>query len=326
MNKTIVYHSEDLNSLTEDLSEEYKTPVTKLMYDMMNHEAYNNANYTWSKSDFELGTPLGKGKFGRVYIAREKLTKYLCAMKILFKSELTKGRVEKQVLRELEIQSRLKHPHILRLLTWFHDEKKIYIALELASEGELYRHLKNAEHGRFDEHRAAKYTYQVADALHYCHLNNVIHRDLKPENILLTADDNVKLADFGWSAHTMSNNRKTMCGTLDYLPPEMIEGKTYDDSIDQWCLGVLCYEFLVGSPPFEAENSDKTYDKIRRIEVRYPKFVSTGAKDLISKLLRRTGFRISLKDVMHHPWIRDHMRKPLRDAFRLNKQPDSESV
>lgn len=208
----------------------------------------------------------------------------------------------------------------MRLFTWFHDGSKIYIALELASEGELYRHLKAADNGRFDEFKSAKYTYQVADALNYCHLHNVIHRDLKPENILLTSDDNVKLADFGWSAHTQSNLRKTMCGTLDYLPPEMIEGKQYDDSIDQWCLGVLCYEFLVGSPPFEAEDSEKTYERIRRIEVRYPSFMSSGAKDLISKLLRRTGMRISLRDVMRHPWIKDHMKKPLREAFRLNQQ------
>lgn len=210
--------------------------------------------YNWSKNDFELGAPLGKGKFGRVYVAREKKTKFMVAMKVMFKSELISGRVEKQVLREIEIQSRLKwvirtfsavhlhslpkhmlfydeslmyidypsrHPNILRLFTWFHDEKRIYLALEIASEGELYKHLQRAKHSRFPEDRAARYTYQVADALNYCHVNNVIHRDLKPENLMLTHDDKIKLADFGWSAHTRSNKRKTMCGTLDYLPPEM---------------------------------------------------------------------------------------------------------
>jgi aurora kinase B len=180
--------------------------------------------------------------------------------------------------------------------------------LELASEGELYRHLKNSPYGRFDEHKSAKYTYQVADALEYCHQNDVIHRDLKPENILLTADDNIKLADFGWSAHTMSNLRKTMCGTLDYLPPEMIEGKTYNSTVDQWCLGVLCYEFLCGSPPFESEDTSKTYERIRRIDVRYPKHVSQGAKDLISKLLKQDGQRTSLKAVMRHEWIQTNMK------------------
>lgn len=177
-----------------------------------------------------------------------------------------------------------RHPNILRLYTWFHDEKRIYLAVELASKGELYKHLKNAPNGRFDEQRAAKYTFQVADALHYCHINHVIHRDLKPENIMLTGDDNVKLADFGWSAHTNSNKRKTMCGTLDYLPPEMVNNQSYDDSIDQWCLGILCYEFLVGRPPFEAENTESTYANIRQLNVHYPKYLSFPAKNLISKV------------------------------------------
>lgn len=112
--------------------------------------------------------------------------------------------VQKNILKKCASIS-FRHPNILRLLTWFHDEKRIYLALEICAQGELYKHLKNAPYGRFDEHRAAKYTYQVADALNYCHQNKVIHRDLKPENILLTSDDNVKLADFGWSAHTQSN-------------------------------------------------------------------------------------------------------------------------
>lgn len=190
--------------------------------------------------------------------------------------------------------------------------------MELASEGELYRHLKNAPNGRFDEYRAARYTYQVADALNYCHANSVIHRDLKPENILLTSDDNIKLADFGWSAHSRSNKRKTMCGTLDYLPPEMVEGQQYNNSVDQWCLGVLCYEFLVGSPPFESESSESTYDRIKRIQVKYPTFVPQGAKDLISRLLRRHDMRISLRDVMCHEWIKRNKNKPLRETFNLN--------
>jgi aurora kinase B len=178
--------------------------------------------------------------------------------------------------------------------------------------------LKNSPYGRFDEHRSAKYTHQVADALHYCHVNNVIHRDLKPENILLTQDDNIKLADFGWSAHTMSNKRKTMCGTLDYLPPEMVDGNSYDDSVDQWCLGILCYEFLVGNPPFEAEDTESTYAKIRRLDIVYPKHMTVGAKDLISKLLRKSHTaRITLIDVMKHPWIQENMKRPSRETFVL---------
>lgn len=86
--------------------------------------------------------------------------------------------------------------------------------------------------------RAAKYVYQVADALHYCHQHAVIHRDIKPENLLLTVNDDVKLADFGWSVHAPSLKRKTMCGTLDYLPPEMVQRKVYNQHVDNWCLGI----------------------------------------------------------------------------------------
>lgn len=179
-------------------------PAREMATNMIRHPAYNS-NYKWSPSDFEMGSALGRGKFGRVYLARERYSQYIVAMKVMFKDELRKGRVERQILREIEIQTRLKHPNILRMFTWFHDESRIYLVLEVASQGELYRHLTESPGGRFTESRAAKYTYQVADALRYCHLNNVIHRDLKPENILLTADDNIKLADFGWSAHSMSN-------------------------------------------------------------------------------------------------------------------------
>ncbi|XP_031623344.1 aurora kinase B-like [Contarinia nasturtii] len=272
---------------------------------MQEHDAYENVDYKWGKDDFELGAPLGRGKFGRVYVAREKQTHFMVAMKVLFKSEIIKNHLEKTIAHEIEIQSRLRHPNILRLYTYFYDDSRIYLALEMASQGELYGHLQMAPNGRFCEERSGRYTYQVANALHYCHLNNVIHRDLKPENILLSVGDQVKLSDFGWSIHTSSNARKTMCGTLDYLPPEMIEGRTYDDSIDQWCLGILCYEFLVGKPPFESKDQAHTYEKIRKLNIEYPSYISIGARDLVSGLIRKRD-RTTLVNVMKHPWIRLH--------------------
>lgn len=85
--------------------------------------------------------------------------------------------------------------------------------------------------------RCAKYVYQVANALNYCHEHNVIHRDIKPENLLLTITGDIKLADFGWSVHAPSSMRKTLCGTLDYLAPEMVENQPYRKMVDNWCLG-----------------------------------------------------------------------------------------
>ncbi|XP_014221722.1 aurora kinase B [Trichogramma pretiosum] len=290
---------------------DYAKAVQETILKMKDVVETRSNSYMWSLNDFEVGAPLGRGKFGRVYLARDKNTHYMVALKTLFKTELIKSRVEKQALREIEIQSHLRHPNILQLLTYFHDEKRIYLVLEFAARGELYKELKRQPKERFSEHLSAKYTYQVADALEYCHQNNVIHRDIKPENLLLTHNGDIKLADFGWSVHAPSNKRNTMCGTLDYLPPEMVSGQKYDIFVDHWCLGILCYEFLVGRPPFLSDTSDETYDKIKKVEIPWPPQITPGAKDLISRLIkRRSQDRIPLREVKKHFWILENKDDP----------------
>ncbi|KAI1384752.1 kinase-like protein [Hypoxylon trugodes] len=254
---------------------------------------------------FEIGKPLGKGKFGRVYLARERNHGFICALKVLHKNELQQARVEKQVRREIEIQSNLRHPNILKLYGHFHDSRRIFLILEFAGQGELYKHLRKAR--RFREPRAAKYIAQMAEALRYLHRKHVIHRDIKPENILLGVHGEVKISDFGWSVHAPSNRRKTYCGTLDYLPPEMINPKTdddsYDEKVDLWALGVLTYEFLVGEAPFE-DTPVLTTRRIARGDMTVPAFVSPEAKDLIHKLLVvDPNKRLPLEQVQKHPWI-----------------------
>ncbi|XP_076647741.1 aurora kinase B [Halictus rubicundus] len=286
---------------------EYKEIVHDILYKMREHIDNRGPRYQWSLNDFEVGAPLGRGKFGRVYLAREKNTQYMVALKTLYKVELMKGRVEKQVMREIEIQTHLSHPHILQMLTYFHDRKRIYLVLEFAAGGELYKELKRQPDERFNEHLSAKYTYQVADALEYCHRNNVIHRDIKPENLLLTYEGDVKLADFGWSVHAPSSKRNTLCGTLDYLPPEMVTGQTYDIYVDHWCLGILCYEFLAGTPPFLSNSTQETYVKIKSLNIQWSSTITPGAKDLISKLIKRkSSERISMAAVKNHFWIIKH--------------------
>lgn len=219
---------------------------------------------------------MGKGKFGNVYLAREKKSHYVVALKVLFKSQLRKAEVEHQLRREIEIQSHLRHPNVLRMFGYFYDETRVYLILEFAPRGEMYKCLKKQPEGRFDDRRSARYIRQLADALLYCHSKKVIHRDIKPENLLIDYLGNLKIADFGWSVHAPSSRRNTMCGTLDYLPPEMIEGSFHDEKVDLWSLGVLCYEFLVGKPPFETNTHQETYQRIRRVDIRWPAHVSQG--------------------------------------------------
>ncbi|KAJ8974218.1 hypothetical protein NQ317_018141 [Molorchus minor] len=231
-------------------------------------DATNKANeqkHKWTLSDFDIGKPLGKGKFGNVYLAREKKSKFLVALKVLFKSAIKEFNNEHQVRREIEIQSHLRHPNILRMYGYFHDESRVYLILEYAPNEDV----------------CAKYIAQIADALRYCHTKKVIHRDIKPENLLLDAKGEIKIADFGWSVHPPSSRRTTLCGTLDYLPPEMVCGKTHNEKVDLWSLGVLCYEFLTGKPPFESSSYVK----------------------LIGELSLDPDKRLELGQVLKQPWI-----------------------
>ncbi len=259
----------------------------------------------WSLRDFEIGKPLGRGKFGDVYLARERKSKFIVAIKAIKKKQLLKAGVEHQLRREIEIQTHLRQKNILRMYGYFFDEKRIYIILEFAPGGELYKQL--TARGHFSEATTARYICDLSIALAYCHAKHVIHRDIKPENLLIGQRGEIKIADFGWSVHAPSSRRTTLCGTLDYLPPEMVEGREHDLTADVWSLGVLCYEFLVGSPPFEAEGYRATYRRISSVDLRFPTIVSPGARDLISRLLvKEQAKRMKLVDLPKHPWIVYH--------------------
>jgi len=259
----------------------------------------------WSLSDFDIGKPLGRGKFGHVYLAREKNTQAVVALKVIFKKQVEKHDVLKQLREEVEIQSRLQHPRVLRLYGYFHDDKRVYLVTELAPNGELFKQLQKEK--RFDEPRVAAWVGQLAEALTYLHRHHIIHRDIKPENLLLDANNDVKVADFGWSTVT-GHKRTTFCGTLDYLAPEML-GESYDERVDIWSLGVLMYELLVGKAPFDAEENEQTQERIRSDAVAFPDDAtpSAEARELLLALLQKDPEqRLSLQGVLDHPWLKRH--------------------
>ncbi|XP_047180840.1 serine/threonine-protein kinase Aurora-3-like isoform X2 [Vigna umbellata] len=230
-----------------------------------------NPERQWCLSDFEIGKPLGKGKFGRVYVARERKSKFVVALKVISKEQLEKYKIHHQLRREMEIQYSLKHPNVLRLYGWFHDSDNVFLILEYAHNGELYKELSRK--GHFSEQQAAT--------------------------------GRLKIADFGWSVQSRSK-RHTMCGTLDYLAPEMVENKAHDYAVDNWTLGILCYEFLYGAPPFEADSQVDTFKRIMKVDLSFPStpYVSSEAKHLISRLLvKDSSRRLSLQRIMEHPWI-----------------------
>jgi len=259
----------------------------------------------WRLNDFEIGKPLGEGKFGRVYQAQEKAHQRVVALKVLSKSQLSQFLAHNQLQREIEIHTHLVHPNVIRCFGYFYDASRVYLVLEYAEKGELYKFLREA--GCFPEEKAAKYITQLCDALSYCHSHGVVHRDVKPENLLLNYNGDLKVSDFGWSVLGPDTRRRTLCGTLDYLPPEMLDGQDHNHMVDIWCIGVLLYEMLVGNPPFEALGYAATYSKIRQGTVSFPDSMSRDAKDLISSLLvKNPRERISLAEIRIHPFIVKH--------------------
>ncbi|CAI5738574.1 unnamed protein product [Hyaloperonospora brassicae] len=266
-------------------------------------------NPKWGMDDFIVTRNLGQGKFGNVYLAKEKCSNATVALKVLFRSQLTRDGGPSNLKREVEVHVRLSHPNILRMYGYFYDDSCVYMLLEYAPYGELYKEL--AKEKCFADAVAAHYVAQVVEALKYCHSCNVIHRDIKPENLLLGYNKTIKLADFGWSVHapTPYNLRRTFCGTPDYLSPEMVMGEPYDYRTDFWSLGVLTYELLVGSTPFYCVNQMEMYKRIQLVDYHFPPSpqVSDRAKSFIAGLLKRKPCdRMQLDDASKHLWFQRH--------------------
>ncbi|CAG8582205.1 29591_t:CDS:2 [Gigaspora margarita] len=236
---------------------------------------------------FYIGRGIGKGQFGSVFIAREKISGYIVALKLLSIGELVKENAKRQLRHEVEIQMNLRHPNILRLLGYFQDDKYFVLILEYAFKRELYKQLVKLD--RLKKKKASRYIAQTTSALSYIHQKHVIHRDIKPENLLIDLNDEIKIADFGLSVQTIQR-RKTFCGTLHYLLLEMIEG----------------------TAPFEETGHIATYKQIAKVEFTLPGHLSFEACNLICSLLQRDPKqRLPLKDILKHPWIQKYQKTPV---------------
>lgn len=240
------------------------------------------------------------------------------ALKVVNKGLLEKFDFFSQMKKELEIQWRLRHPHIIRLHGYFYDEKSIYVVLEYAQYGNLYQRLKKDKF--FAEDKARHIVKQIVSALIYMQERNVIHRDIKPENILIMDLEkmHVKLCDFGWSTHTIDERRMTFCGTVDYVAPELIYQEPYDEKIDVWAVGILAFELLTGAAPFTGQSERDTYSNITNLDLQanevFKERVGPIAKDFISRILMTDPkARMSLQEMLTHEWFQP--RKGLYESY-----------
>jgi len=260
--------------------------------------------------DFHILEQLGEGSCGTVAKVAHVLTGEVFALKAIARQRVKEHQLQKYVEREVATQQRLNHPNIVRLYEYFEDVERVYLLLEFAPEGTLYA--KIHQQGCLAHAEAASIFADVTRAVMHLHRHGIIHRDLKPENVLLFEDGRAKLADFGWCAESTDDGRKTFCGTMDYLSPEMVTRKPHDHCVDTWALGVLLYEMLTGKPPFAGRSTADCVERILSVSLSVPVSVPAGAADLIRSLLKAEAEeRLTLTAALHWPWLEDMLTDPL---------------
>ncbi|KAL4429531.1 hypothetical protein ABPG74_014306 [Tetrahymena malaccensis] len=270
--------------------------------------------FSYSIENFKVGKKLGHGKFADVYVAVDKHTGFRVALKQIKKDTIKEFNLYQDILNEIKVQGILSHPNIIKLYGFFIDSDSIYLIQELAIGKELFTELKSTVYKKFTENLTAFYVRQVIEALIYMHSKNVVHRDLKPENIMVH-NGLLKICDFGYAAIVQKNKmRSTFCGTLDYVSPEMVQGKSYDFSVDVWSVGILTYELLIGHAPFAAKSHDATFDQILNGELRFSGPISFEAGDFISRILERDpNSRMNLTQAIQHPFIQNEYIRRLQN-------------
>ncbi|EER34874.1 cAMP-dependent protein kinase type 2 [Candida tropicalis MYA-3404] len=260
----------------------------------------------YSLTDFSIMRTLGTGSFGRVHLVRSVHNGRYYAIKVLKKHQVVKMKQVEHTNDERRMLKLVEHPFLIRMWGTFQDAKNLFMVMDYIEGGELFSLLRKSQ--RFPNPVAKFYAAEVTLALEYLHSHDIIYRDLKPENILLDRNGHIKITDFGF-AKEVSTVTWTLCGTPDYIAPEVITTKPYNKSVDWWSLGVLIFEMLAGYTPFYDSTPMKTYEKILAGKVHYPSFFQPDVIDLLSKLItadltRRLGNLINgPADIRNHPWF-----------------------
>lgn len=282
----------------------------KLSKDNFDKKWMQKIDYDEKLSDFEIIEVLGHGTFGEVVLVKNKLSQRhtLHAMKIIEKKRIVEKKQIENTRTEKNILQSLDHPLVVSLDFFFQDNSFLYLLMPNIVGGELFTHLRRF--GRFDEEHAKFYAAQMVLALEYLHHLNFIHRDLKPENILIDHTGYLKLADFGFCKRMDKGRTYTLCGTPEYMAPEVVLHKGYGLSADWWSLGILLYELNSGNSPFYSRNTSKIFKKIISNTYKTPIQFSHDLRDIIYNLLqdnisKRFGnLKNGTDDIKNHKWFR----------------------
>ncbi|KAL4281212.1 hypothetical protein GQ457_03G028940 [Hibiscus cannabinus] len=254
--------------------------------------------------DFEVLKVVGQGAFGKVYQVRRNGTSDIYAMKVMRKDKVMEKNHAEYMKSERDILGKVDHPFIVPLRYSFQTKYRLYLVLDFVNGGHLFFQLYRQ--GLFREDLARIYTAEIVSAVSHLHANGIMHRDLKPENILLDAAGHVMLTDFGLAKEFDETTRSnSMCGTLEYMSPEIVIGKGHDKAADWWSVGILLYEMLTGKPPFIGGNRQKVQEKIIKEKIKLPTFLSSEAHSILKGLLQKEASkRLGSEEIKRHKWFK----------------------
>jgi len=259
-------------------------------------------------ADFQMTRTLGVGSFGRVKFAKWKQDGKYYAVKFMKKHEIIKLKQVDHINNEKRLMAQIDYPFVVNMMGYAKDDRFVYIIMECIGVGELFTHLRRAR--KFSDEISKFYGAQTAGAFAHCHSKNIIHRDLKPENILMCQNGYSKLTDFGFAKIIEPGTRTyTLCGTPEYIAPEVLLNKGHGKPVDWWTLGILIYEMIVGQPPFCDEDPMGIYQKILAGKIYFPKYFDKNAKALVKKLLtadlskRYGNLKDGSDDILKHKWF-----------------------
>ncbi|XP_074858496.1 serine/threonine-protein kinase PLK3 [Carettochelys insculpta] len=250
------------------------------------------------------GRLLGKGGFARCYEMTDVASNKMYAVKVIPHSRVAKPHQREKVMNEIKLHRDLHHKHIVKFSHYFEDSENIYIFLEHCSRKSL-AHIWKARHTLL-EPEVRYYLKQIMSALKYLHLKGILHRDLKLGNFFVNDNMELKVGDFGLAAQQepADQKKKTICGTPNYLAPEVLYRQGHGPESDVWSLGCVLYTLLCGNPPFETSDLKETYRCIKQVEYTLPAFLSAPAKQLITSILKRNPRdRLTLEEILDHEFF-----------------------
>lgn len=325
---TVHSHSDEFDLLPENsprlhFASDDVDAIQKWKSAIIDDNEFNDLHQNSIKmSNFKICKTIGEGLSSQVSLVKRKTDGKLFALKQINKTKLKDSFSIQRMITERNIFIQNNYPFITKLYSAFQTDSHLVLVLEFVGGGDLQHHLDKGI--MFSSKQIKIYLAEIALTIDHLHKMGIVFRDLKPSNILIAKDGHLKITDFGLAKNIIETGKtKSLCGTHEYLSPEMILSLPYDFSVDWWSLGIIAYRLICGILPFTNQNLSRLYDKIISCKYKLPQRIDEKERDFISKLLKKEiTERMTFKEIQNHPYFEDiEWEKIYRKEYELDFIP-----